>query len=346
MNLDDIARKAGVSRATVSRVINKKGYVSPTTRARVSEVIEREGFTPNPAARMLVTQRTRTIGIVIPHLPNALFDESRYFSALLQGITQVTHDRDYGVLLWLEQPGDSENRFYKRILQSRLMDGLLLASTLLDDMLVTKLLETGMPFTMVDKPPVHEDRITYVSIDNETAVINVIRHFVSLGRRKIATITGNQHHIDGVSRLIGYRNGLEAFGIPYNPALVSESDFSFQQGYLSMKKLIGQDFDALFAASDMTALGVLKAMNEVGIRVPEDVALIGFDDLPTALSATPHLTTVHHPIMEKGARAAELLIDMIEGSLTHPTHELLPTYLVIRESCGTPLHESTKLEVM
>lgn len=340
MNLDDIARKAGVSRATVSRVINNKGYVSPKTRARVAEVIEREGFTPNPVARMLVTQRTQTIGIVIPHIPNALFDESRYFSAVLQGITQVTHERDYGVLLWLEQPGDNENRFYKRILQSRLMDGLLLASTFTDAQLPSRLLETGMPFTMVDCPAQDDDKITYVTIDNQRAARQVVEHFVSLGCRKIATITGSLRHTDGIARHEGYRRALEEFGIPYNPDLVVESDFSFTMGYQGMKQLIGRDFNALFASSDMVATGAIKAIREAGLRVPEDIAIVGFDDLPTSLSVSPHLTTIHQPIQQKGARAAELLLDMIEGKQSAPVHEILPTHLVVRDSCGAHLKQT------
>jgi LacI family transcriptional regulator len=334
MNLDDIAREAGVSRATVSRVINNKGYVSPKTRARVSEVIERKGFAPNPAARMLVTQRTSTIGIVIPHLPNALFDESRYFSALLQGITQVTHECDYGVLLWLEQPGDTENRFYKRILQSRLMDGLLLGSTVVSDHLVKPLIDAGIPFTMVDRPLCFAEQINYVTIDNVLSASKVVEHLLSIGRRKIGFITGNMSHPDGQDRLVGYQLALEAAGIPYNPDYVIEGDFTFVQGYASMQALLSQDIDAVFASSDMTALGALKALNEANIAVPEKIALVGFDDLPTAISVTPQLTTVHQPIQEKGARAAQLLIDLIESRVNEPVHEVLPTHLVVRESCG------------
>jgi LacI family transcriptional regulator len=335
MNLDDIAKKAGVSRATVSRVINNKGYVSAATRARVAEVIERESFSPNPAAKMLVTQRTRTIGVVMNHLPYAPFDDSRYFGTLLQGISQVAYERDYSVLLWLEQPGDTVEHFYKRILKNRLMDGLLLTASMCDDPLLPRILESRIPFTMVDQPLGLEDQITYVTIDNASAVYQVVNHFVTHNRRRIAIITGNLQHIDGQTRLAAYRHALESFGIAYHPDWVAYGDFSFQSGYTAMKGLIVQNIDAVFACSDMAAAGAIKALNEAGLRVPGEIAVIGFDDLPIALNVLPHLTTIHQPLIQKGARAADLLIDLVEGKQSDPIHEILPTHLVIRESCGS-----------
>ncbi len=332
MNLDDIARKAGVSRATVSRVINNKAYVNEVTRLRVMEVIEREGFTPNPAARMLVTRQTRTIGVVIPYLPVTLFDEARYFSALLQGITEIAQARDYGVLLWLGQPGDSKNQFYKRITQNRLMDGLILASIPADDPLQRQLLDLKMPFVMVERPIEFADQISYVTVDNVAAARDVTFLFIFLGRRKIGTITGAMNHPDGQDRLEGYRQALAACGIPFDPELVVEGDFGLECGYRGMKLLLERGVDAVFAGTDITAVGALRAINEAGVCVPEAIALIGFDDLPTSISVMPQISTIRQPIQQKGAEAVVLLLDTLEGIQKSPRLFILPTELVIRGS--------------
>lgn len=332
MNLDDIAKKAGVSRATVSRVINNKAYVNDVTRRRVMEVIEREGFTPNPAARMLVTRQTRTIGIVIPYMPSGIFDEARYFSALLQGITQVTQERDYSVLLWLGQSNDSKNEFYKRISQSRMVDGVLLTSIPADDPLQRRLLDNKVPFVLAERSVSFPDETSYVTIDNISAMHDVLNHLVGLGRRRIGTITGSMNHPDGQERLEGFKQALAANGLAFCPELVVEGDFGLECGYKGMMKLLEQDVDAVFAGSDITAVGALQAINEAGKRVPEDIALIGFDDLPTAVSVVPQITTMRQPIAQKGAEATTLLLDMIEGKLKEPRHIILPTELVVRGS--------------
>lgn len=334
MKLDDIARKAGVSRATVSRVINNKGYVHAETRARVTQVIEQEQFIPNPAARMLVTQRTNIIGIVAPYLPSTSFDEYRYLSALIQGVTRVTHERDFDVLLWLEQPNDPDGHFYRRLLQNRLMDGLLLGVVKKNDPLLLHLIHQKIPFVAVDRPMEYQDQVSYVTVDNLSGTREAVRHLVALGRRRIATITGRQDHPDGIERLMGYQQILEEAGIPYDPALVHHGDFSAPAGYHGMKALLACQPDAVFASSDATALGALQAIEEAGLRVPDDIAVVGFDDLPLAVTVTPKLTTVHHPVIDKGERAATLLLDMIEGKVTGVHQEFLPAYLVVRESCG------------
>jgi DNA-binding LacI/PurR family transcriptional regulator len=165
-----------------------------------------------------------------------------------------------------------------------------------------------------------------------------VRHFVALGRRKIATITGALNNPDGQARLEGYKVALEELGLPYNPNWVAEGQFNLISGYQAMKTLLRQDIDAVFAASDIMAVGALQALNEAGKRVPDDIAIIGFDDLPTAISVTPQLTTVRQPIQEKGARATTLLLDLIEGKVKGPCQELLPTRLITRQSCGANRH--------
>ena len=201
MNLEDIAAKAGVSRSTVSRVINNEPYVSDKTRQRVLTVIEQEEFAPNPVARALVTQRTQVIGVVIPHVPIVVFEDAYYFPFLLQGVARITHERDYAMLLWLGQAGESSDRFYNRIIRNRLMDGVIIASAASNDPLIDHFLETGAPFVMVECPQRDWDRISYVSVDNVAAAYTAVSHLIALGRRRIAHITGNLAISDGRDRV-------------------------------------------------------------------------------------------------------------------------------------------------
>jgi LacI family transcriptional regulator len=334
LNLEDIAKRAGVSRSTVSRVINNEPYVSDKTRQRVMAVIEQEGFSPNPAARMLVTQRSQVIGIVIPNSLDVLFDDPYYFPTLLRGITSITARRDYGSLLWLAQSQESPEKFHQRILSNRLMDGLILASATADNPLIDSLVEAKMPFVLVERPTRYQDRISYVTVNNVEAARIAVEHLLSVGRRRIATVAGNLAITDGQDRLEGYRIALEIAGISYNPNLVAEGRFNYQAGYLAMKQLLQQNgaIDAVFVASDRSAMGALKALNEAGVRVPDDIAMVGFDDQLDAVEAG--LTTMRQPVFDKGARATEILIDLIEGKVDGPRQVLLPTQLVIRKSSG------------
>jgi LacI family transcriptional regulator len=337
MNLEDIAKKAGVSRSTVSRVINNEPYVSEKTRERVKAIIAQEGFAPNPAARMLVTQRTRNIGFIIPQNPNSLFDDtSYYFPRLLQGASQEIDVQDYGMLLWLGNSGSDQERFYRRISQNRLMDGLIFASAANSSLLVSHLAQTEIPFITIEQPPEYADRSSYITVDNCAGARTAVQHLIQLGRRRIGHLTGPMDNVDGYDRLMGYKEALEAAGLPVDTNVIINGYFTRISGYEGMKALLAQEtpIDAVFAASDSIALGALQALHEAGIRVPDDVAVIGFDDLPSAVSVSPQLTTIHQPVFDKGVLAARTLIQLIEGKLHGPQHIVLPTELVIRQSCG------------
>lgn len=337
MKLEDIAQKAGVSRSTVSRVINAEPYVSEQTRLRVMAIIEEEGFTPNPAARMLVTQRTRIIGVVIPQPLRDIFaaDDPFYFSTLLQNIADVIQQQDYAMLLWMGHSDEDAARFHQRVLSNRLMDGLVIVSSMVsDEALLEKLLQAGIPFVLIGRPLCHVDRISCVVIDNVRAARQAVQHLYGLGRRRIGTITGNLDDADGEDRLVGYREGLEMLGLPVDPSLIVAGRFNREWGYVGMIQLLRRGVDAVFAGSDTIAMGAIKAIQEAGLRVPEDIAIVGFDDMPLAQQCNPQLTTIGQPVVEKAARAAKLLFDMIEGNAAGPVCITLPTQLVIRASCG------------
>jgi LacI family transcriptional regulator len=332
-----MARKAGVSRSTVSRVINNEAYVSEKIRQRVLTVIEQEGFSPNPAARMLASARTQIIAVVLPYPMQAVFqsDEPYYIPRILQGISQTLQQHDYAMLLWLANPSEDTEGFYQRVLRNRLMDGLVIvASVSGEELLLATLRRSNTPFVLIGRPLLPSDSSSFVSIDNVAAAQEAVQHLINLGRRRIGTITGNAENADGQDRLAAYRATLQANGIPYDPELVVEGQFTREAGYKGMKQLLAHRIDALFAASDIIAKGAMQIITEAGLRVPDDIAIVGFDDLPHAEETSPPLTTVRQPVFQKGSLAASLLIDLIEGKTDAPSQILLPTQLVIRQSCG------------
>lgn len=333
MNIKDIAQKAGVSRSTVSRVLNNHRYVSEETRAKVLAVIEAENYNPNPSARALVTQRTYIVGVVIPHPFDVLFGDIFYHPLLLQGVSDTVQNNDYAMLLWLGQTDKDEEQLYKRILQNRLMDGLIIASAIVSPTLISKL---ELPFVMMERPVGVEDHhINYVNVDNIQAAQSIVEHLILAGRRRIGIITSRLETIpDALDRLEGYKRALRGARLPFDPDLVVEGRFDRPTGYMAMQVLLQyEDIDAVFAANDAMALGALDALAEAGKRVPDEVAVVGFDDIPPA--ATAGLTTVRQSFQQRGVKAASLLLDIIEGRVSGPRQILLPTQLVIRKTCGS-----------
>jgi DNA-binding LacI/PurR family transcriptional regulator len=339
MTLEEIAEKASVSRSTVSRVINGHPRVSEETRARVWTVIERVGYVPDPLARGMVTRRTQVIGVVIPASWSAIFKDSAYFPTLLEGISETTYALDYGMLLWIGQPSEDEGLFHKRIAKNRLMDGLIIASATTTNQrsFIDQLLRLKTPFVMVERPVYRAEQVSYITIDNFQSSQTIVNHLINLGYKRIGTITGRLDNVDSQDRLKGYETALALAGLPID--LVVEGSFSCESGCQGMKLLLERGVDAVFAGTDLMAVGAEQAIVEAGLRIPDDIALVGFDDLPHAVQSTPKLTTIHHPIHEKGARAAKMLLDLIEGKIDSPQHLLLPTELMIRESCGAASRE-------
>lgn len=335
MNIYEIAKKAGVSRSTVSRVINGEGYVSEEARKKVNDVIEAENFVPNPAARALVTKRNQIIGIVIPDpIKNILDTEnSHYYSTLLQGITEEAYAQNYATLLWAGNAAEEKTAYHKRVLKNHLMDGLLLvASMSTESQLLGQLIENKKPWVQIGRPLQYTELTSYVSVDNVKAAEQAVKHLLFSGRQRVGTITGTPDNADSQDRLTGYRQAHASLDLPVDENLIARGRFSREWGYSSMKALLQQRVDGVFAASDLIAVGALQAIQDAGLRVPDDIALIGFDDLPIATQSRPALTTVRQPIAEKAARATSVLLDLIERRLEAPVQVLLPTQLIIRES--------------
>jgi len=334
MNLEEVARLSGVSRSTVSRVINHDPNVSQATREKVLQIIKQVNYHPNAAARSLAAGRTRILGLVIPMGVTALFTDP-YFPLLIQGVSSACNAHDHSVMLWLADP-EYERRTIRQIMHSGLIDGVIVASTLMDDPVVEALIGSDIPFILVGRYPMDES-VSYVDVDNRNASREAVTHLLRLGRRRVATITGPQNMIAGADRLQGYIDALRARGMASDPELIADGDFTEAGGYAAMQRLLPRQPDAVFVASDAMALGALRALRDNGRRVPEDVAVVGFDDMPFAARTEPPLTTVRQTTPRTGGVAAETLIDMITAPDGQPRRIVLPTELVIRASCGSGL---------
>lgn len=331
LTIIEIAKHAGVSRSTVSRVINDEPNVNASTRQRVHEVMQQLDYHPNAAARGLAAGKTRIIGLVIPMGVAALFSDP-YFPQLIQGISAACNQHAYSTILWLAEP-EYERRMVQQIVSGGMIDGVIVASALTDDPVVEAVRSHGIPFVLIGRHPVHDD-ITYVDVDNRNSARDAVMHLLRLGYKHVATIAGPANMIAGMDRLNGYRDALKARGFAADRHLISQGDFSEGGGYVAMQQLLPHSPDAVFVASDAMALGALRALREAGKRVPDDVALVGYDDMPFAARTDPPLTTVRQPIHRAGFVAAETLMDLIADGNDVPRRVILPTELVIRESCG------------
>lgn len=331
ITLVEIAKQAGVSRSTVSRVMNEHPSVDQQTRERVLSVAESLNYQPNAAARSLAAGRTRILGLVIPTGVTALFTDP-YFPRLIEGITSMCNALDHSVMLWLAEP-EYERRMIRQVLQGGLIDGVILASALVGDPMLEAMRKRGLPFILVGRHVI-DSMVSYVDVENRKAAIEIVSYLMRLGYSRVATVTGPRNNIAGADRLEGYLAALQKHKIAPDPNLIVEGDFTEESGYTGMQKLLPFAPDAVFIANDTMAVGALRALRQAGKRVPDDVAIVGFDDMPFAANTDPPLTTVRQPVHRLGALAAETLIDLIGDSQAQPRRILLPTEMVLRASCG------------
>lgn len=340
--LEEVARLAGVSRSTVSRVVNNHPNVHAETRERVWQAIQQSGYRPHAVARSLVTNRTHIIGMVIPEAVTTLFTDP-FFPLLLRGATETCNARRYQLMLSLFSDPAKQEEMYQRVLHNSYLDGVVVASTSLQDPLVSMLLRDRVPFVSVGR---HTDnRVHYIDVDNIGGARMAVEHLIRLGHQRIATITGRMDTTTGQDRLTGYRQALQAHHIPLEEELIVEGDFTEGSGATGIQQLLPAHPTAVFTASDMTAIGALKALRQAGLHVPQDVALVSFDDIPIASAIEPALTTVRQPIERLGSMAVDLLLGILESPSKEETPAqriILPTELVVRASCGSALNRSKK----
>lgn len=329
--LEEVALMAGVSRATVSRVVNGSPRVSPDVRLGVQVAIEQLGYTPNRAARSLVTRRSDSIAVVITEPTGRLFSDP-FFPRLLRGISSELAARDRQLIL-LMPDSEADERRTADYLTAGHVDGALLVSLHGHDPLPARLAAAGIPIVLVGRPP-KGARASFVDVDNRQGAQSAVAHLVTGGRRVVATITGPLDMAPGIDRLKGYRDALAEGGINLDASLEALGDFTQEGSAAAMERLLAihPDIDAVFAASDLMAAGALSVLAASGRQVPGDVAVVGFDDSPIATSTTPQLTSVRQPIEEMGHEMARLLIEAVDASDPVLRRVILATELVQRAS--------------
>lgn len=332
LTLDDIAEKSGVSRSTVSRVINGQPYVKKDVRERVLKVIQETGFHPHLAARALASQRSWMIGLILPRGVSSFFADP-YFPRLTQGIARVCNQHDYTLGLFLISTQEDEEKILPRVARRGFLDGILVQSGEVGDQLIDRLAMLTVPLVVAGRP-FHTDDVSYIDVDNVAASYAAVNHLIQLGYQRIGSIAGSAISTVSLDRKEGYLKALLDHGRKIDNSLLAEGDYTDEGGYRAMKQLLPARPDAIFAASDSMAVGAMRAAREAGLRIPEDIAFVGFDDLPAAALASPPLTTIRQPIVEFGARAVEILIDLIENGIKPSRRIIMDTELVIRASCG------------
>ena len=321
----DVARSAGVSVATVSRALNGADNVLPDTRQRIQEAARALRFTPSGAARSLITRRTHTVGALLPDL------YGEYFSELIRGIDQAARARGLHLLVSSSHGDADEAAKAMRAMNGR-VDGLIVLSPHADAHFLQHNLPTRLPAVLLNTGAELSGHARFV-VDNYGGAQTMTRHLVASGRKRIAYIGGPQGNHEAQERLRGYRAGLKAGA----KELVFDGDFSEQSGWLAGRRIVLSKPrpDAVFAANDMLAVGCLCALREAGLRVPEDVALAGFDDIPIARYITPALTTIRVPIASLGAAALDALAKAVQAPENQTMHTVvMPVELVVRRSCG------------
>lgn len=321
--LEAVAARAGVSRATVSRVVNGAANVKPDVRTAVMRAVEELGYIPNSAARSLVTQRTDSIALVVSEPPSRVFSDDPFFSAVVRAVSQELEAADRQVILMLASSAAGHARV-ERYVAGGHVDGVILLSMHGADPLPATLGRSRVPMVSHGRP-VSSLPVPYCDCDNAGGARAAVEHLITRGRRRIATIAGPPDMTAAQDRLAGYRTALAGA-----EPIVAVGDFTRESGAHAMRRLLADEpeIDAVFAASDLMAIGALGALRAAGRRVPDDVAVAGFDDIGLATFSEPPLTTVRQPVAEVAACIVRMLLR--PGPPDAPV--ILPTELVVRES--------------
>ena len=327
ITIADVAARAGVSKTTVSRVLNGKGELDATTAARVRQVIAELGYVPSAGAVGLARGRTRIIGMLVPSLTWP------YIGEVLQGAVDVVETAGYGLLLFTCNRGDESMQQFASQVSAKAFDGLLVIEPEGTLDYISSLHDQGLPVILIDDRE-HRPLFPSVATTNRAGGEAAAGHLISLGRTRPAVVSGEERFGCTRERLAGFRSRLSDGGHPLDPELVVAGDFTFEGGRRAVAGLLeaGRRFDSVFAHNDISAAGALKALADARLRVPDDVAVIGFDDIPLAAHTNPPLSTVRQPMRGMGEASARLLISHFEGDPLPDEPHIVPTELVVRGS--------------
>jgi len=327
--IEHIAQLAKVSKATVSRVLNNSPKVTEETRERVMKIIKESGYYPSAMARRLTTNKAETIGLIIPSPQDKTFGNP-FYTEILRGLTHQAKIEGYDLLLFI-----NEHKFnYSQLFYDRRVDGLLLIGIKRNDKGISQLSENRLPYILTGKVDYKE--ANYVDAENRKGAYQAASYLARLGHKRIAYIGGSFDFVFNQERFEGYLSALKDHNLEYGKELTMKSISTQESGYEAMQKILKSSSipTAVFAANDLDAIGAMRAIKEKGLKIPEDIAIIGFDDIQLTSYVDPPLTTIKQPIFEMGTTAISLLVQLIEGKeKEHPKVEL-PTQLIIRKSTG------------
>jgi LacI family transcriptional regulator len=332
ITISDVSKHAGVSIATVSRVLNNTLPVSEETAKKVKAAIEELNFVPNSSARILAGGKTHTLGLIIPEIA------ALSLLPLLAGIERTARSMGYGLLIYASGAEPIPGEKLRQILNEYNTDGLAVYVRCVDDEELTRLHQIGFPLVLLHHAPPKDLAIPYITFHNKRASQELIDHLIEVHScRRIAWLRGPDGHEDSDSRELGYRKSLSEHNIPFDPELVGYGGFNYQDARKTVEGWLKKQvqIDAVFAGADEAAYGAISAISEARLRVPEDIAVVGFDDIHLGRHLFPPLTTIHADFEEAGRQAVLQLISLINTGEA-PKRVIVPTKLVIRRSCNCP----------
>lgn len=323
----DVAREASVSYSTVSRVVNNKEYVKPETRQRVVQAMARLGYQVNMQARSLAGGRSNVIGLLVVDLT------TQYMGEIMRGIDDVLAANQYELILYTTHRRKTKESAYVNMMARGLADGLLIVLPRDPDAYLEFLRKRDFPYVLIDQTSITETDLT-VTATNYQGGYDATKYLVDLGHTRIAIVCGWRDMISARDRLEGYRAALADCGLPLEPELIYEGDFTQNSGFNGATRFLSlpDPPTAVFASNDMAAIGVIEAARACGLRVPRDLSVIGFDDIPMAALSNPQLTSIRQPLQEMGRIATEILLDSINNPEGKSTSIILPTELIVRET--------------
>nr|WP_221261127.1 LacI family DNA-binding transcriptional regulator [Anoxybacillus tengchongensis] len=328
--IKDIAKAAGVSVTTVSRALNGYSDVSEKTRKKIMDIAKQLNYSPNTLARSLVMNKSKTIGLLVSGMTRSALKDNFTFE-VMTGVNDYIAKTDYDVILFNTNSTKQREKTYSQLCRERRVDGVILQGIKTDDPYLTEVVESDIPCVLIDIP-IQSDRVGYVTTDNVYGAKKAVQHLLELGHRNIAMMNGHDYAFVSKQRLQGFCEAMQEANVPIRKEWIVNGDFSEEMAEARAYELFTkhENITAMFCASDLMALGVMKALKQLGLRVPEDVSVVGYDDILLASYVSPALTTIAQNKFQMGYEAASMLIDMLEGNEAKVV--TLRTQLVVRES--------------
>ncbi|HET7580332.1 MAG TPA: LacI family DNA-binding transcriptional regulator [Bacillales bacterium] len=334
ITIRDVAKRAKVAPSTVSRVIADHPRISETTKRRVREAMDELGYHPNFNARSLVNRSTQTIGVVMPSSGDKVF-QNPFFPEVIRGISTKAHENQFGLYM---TTGSNEQEIYDGVvgmIQGGRVDGIVLLYSRIDDKIVSYLQKNALPFVVIGKPFHNVDEITHIDNDNVKAAKEATEYLIKLHHKRIGFVGGSLDLVVTVDRLSGYEQAIRSTGLPYRDDYIVHEEFLKEGGSEAVNELLSLDAPptGLVVTDDLMALGILNTLNEMNIRVPEDISIVSFNDSLLAQISTPALTSVSIQIFRLGFEAVEALIEKINHPDAEAKRITVPHHLVKRHSC-------------